>query len=131
MTKKKPSVEKTMEYNGYMGTVEFSAEDELLHGKIWGINDSVTYEGESIPQLKEAFQKAVDDYLILCNEMGKDPQKTYKGVFNVRVKPKLHKDAASEATKRGMSLNQFVEMSISHELSSDQPSHGKTKKKKK
>jgi len=130
MTKKKPSVEKTMEYNGYIGTVEYSAEDELLYGKIWGINDGVTYDGESISQLKEAFHEAVDEYVTICKEMGKDPQKTYKGVFNVRVKPKLHKKAALEATKRGMSLNQFVEMSISHELvSSDQSSHGKTKER--
>lgn len=130
MIKKKPSMEKTMEYNGYIGTVEYSAEDEMLYGKIWGINDSVTYDGESISQLKEAFHEAVDDYLVICKELGKEPQKAYKGVFNVRVKPKLHKKAAMEATKRGMSLNQFVEMSISHELMApDQVHRGKTKEK--
>ena len=67
---------KTMQYNDYIGTVECSAQDEVLHGAVIGIDDSITYEGKSTEDLKAAFQKAVDDYLDFCKEIGKNPQRT-------------------------------------------------------
>lgn len=60
-----------------------SADDEVFYGKILGINDLVNFEGASVKQLKKAFKEAVDDYLELCAEIGKTPEKTYKGTFNV------------------------------------------------
>ena len=36
----------------------------------------------------------------------------YKGSFNVRISPELHKQAAITAMSRQMSLNSFVETSI-------------------
>ena len=117
MYQQKPDLKNTMEYNGYIGTVQYSGDDELLFGKIWGIRDSITYEGSSVSQLKIAFQEAVDDYLTLCRELGKEPQRAYKGSFNVRIAPALHKKATLEAEKRGVSLNQLVEESIADYLS--------------
>ncbi|HBN85373.1 MAG TPA: toxin-antitoxin system HicB family antitoxin, partial [Clostridiales bacterium] len=54
-------------------------EDEIFYGKIEGINDSVSYEGSSVSELKAAFEEAVEDYLELCNLNGKEPEKMYKG----------------------------------------------------
>jgi predicted HicB family RNase H-like nuclease len=55
-----------LEYKGYFGSVEFSDEDEVLHGRLEFIRDLVTYEGKDAKGIRTAFQQAVDDYLELC-----------------------------------------------------------------
>lgn len=52
-----------LEYKGYLGTVEFSAEDNCLFGKIIGINDLINYEAQGVSELKEVFEESVNDYL--------------------------------------------------------------------
>ncbi len=100
-------------YKGYQGTVHYSAEDEVFYGKVHGINDLVSFEGCSVDELKSAFQEAVDDYLATCRELGKSPDKTFKGSFNVRITPDLHRQASIYAVNRGMSLNELVKEAIS------------------
>ena len=56
----------TMEYKGYVGTVEFSEEDSLFYGKVMGIRALISYEGTNAKDLVEDFHGAVDDYLALC-----------------------------------------------------------------
>ncbi|MDR0302666.1 MAG: type II toxin-antitoxin system HicB family antitoxin [Treponema sp.] len=106
-----------LQYNDFYGSVEFSAPDECFFGKIIGIADLVTFEGESVDNLKKAFTEAVDDYLVLCKEAGKEPMKSYKGSFNIRISPDLHRAAAVIAGKKGVSLNTFVEKAIYDEVS--------------
>ncbi len=55
----------TMEYKGYVGSVEFSEEDAIFYGKVMGINSLISYEGENARELVEGFHKAVDDYILL------------------------------------------------------------------
>lgn len=101
-----------MIYKDYIGSVHYSTEDELFFGKIEGINDLISFEGSSVTELKAAFEEAVEDYLELCNLNGKEPEKTYKGSFNIRIRPELHKQAAQRAMIEGKSLNQYVEEAI-------------------
>ena len=101
-----------LKHNGYSGTVEFNDADNILFGKIFGINDLVSYEGTSVDKLKAAFIEAVDDYIQTCKKLGKEPEKAFRGSFNVRIKPELHKSAAYQAEVLGQSLNEFVESSI-------------------
>lgn len=101
-----------MKYKDYIGSVHYSAEDEVFFGKIEGINDLISFEGHSVTELKAAFREAVEDYLELCNLNGKEPEKMYKGSFNIRIKPELHKKAAQKALIEGKSLNQYVEEAI-------------------
>lgn len=72
-------------YKDFYGSVEYSASDECFFGKIIGTTDLVTFEGDSVQGLKSAFRDAVEDYLILCKETGKEPQKIYKGSFSDEV----------------------------------------------
>ena len=99
-------------YQDFIGSVHFVAEDELFYGRVEGINDLVTFEGESVQTLKKSFQEAVDDYIQLCQEAGKDPFKSFKGSFNVRIDPDLHRKAFEQATLSGLTLNQFVKQAI-------------------
>ncbi len=107
----------TLKYKGYIGTVHYEAEDELFAGKIFGIIDLVTFEGESVAEIKAAFKEAVDDYLETCKSLGKEPNKTYKGSFNVRVSTGLHQKASIMALKNGMTLNEFVKRAIDYAVS--------------
>ena len=105
-----------MEYKGYYGSVEYSDADECFFGKILGISDLILFEGDSVVSLKKAFHEMVDDYIIDCEELGKEPLKKYDGSFNVNISPELHKEAALIASKRGISLNDFVKKAIADEL---------------
>ncbi len=101
-----------LEYKDFIGTVNYSDEDECFYGKIEGINDLVTFEGSAVKDLKRAFKASVDDYLELCKELNKEPYKSVKGSFNIRIEPKLHYSAIYTALKKGISLNQFVAEAI-------------------
>ena len=102
----------TMEYKGYLGSVEFSESDGCFFGKVMGIRALISYEGTNAKELVEDFHAAVDDYLALCEAEGTAPEKAYKGSFNVRVSPELHKRAVAYAAAHQMTLNGFVESSM-------------------
>lgn len=106
------NVKNIMEYKGYCTKIEFDAEARLLHGKIEGINDLVTFECEDASQIESEFHAAVDDYLAFCQEVGKRPEKEYRGLFNVRIQPELHRRIAAEAVKRNTTMNALVEQAI-------------------
>lgn len=101
-----------LEYNGYTGSIEASIEDRCLFGKILFISDLVTYEAETVSDLEAEFIAAVDDYLLTCKEAGTDPQRPFKGSFNVRISPELHRKAAIEANKENISLNELTAKAI-------------------
>ena len=101
-----------LEYKGYHTKVQYDAETNSLHGKIEGIRDFVNFEAESLDDVKKEFHAAVDDYLEFCEEVGKAPDKEYRGTFNVRINPTLHRELALEADKKEISMNQMVESAI-------------------
>ncbi len=109
-------MENCLSHRGYFGTVEFNAADDVFFGKIHGINDLVTFEGKSVKELKKNFRDAVDDYLLTCAKLKKEPNKMFKGTFNVRLNPDLHQRAAITASRKSITLNDFVKKAISYAL---------------
>jgi len=101
-----------MKYKGYYGSSNISFEDGVIYGKIECITDLITYEGTTVDELRSAFEEAVDDYLETCEELGKAPNKTMSGTFNVRIGEELHKKAYLASVAKNMSLNDFVKQSI-------------------
>lgn len=106
-----------LKYKGYHGTVEFSSEDGMLVGYVTNIRDSLNYHGSSIGEITQAFHDSIDNYLDFCAEIGRDPDKEYKGSFNVRISPELHRSAAMAAEESNVTLNQFVQEAIEEKLS--------------
>lgn len=102
-----------LEYKGYHTKIEVDTESFCIRGKIEGINDYVDFETSDLSKVEEEFHAAVDDYLAFCEEVGKIPEKEYKGVFNVRIAPELHKAISLIAFKKSISLNAAVEEAIS------------------
>jgi predicted HicB family RNase H-like nuclease len=101
-----------LSYKNYNGTVEYSKEDSCLFGKVVGIKSLLSYEGNSIKELQKDFEMVIDEYLSDCEERGVQPEKPYKGTFNVRISPELHRNIAVYAIEHGKSLNAVVEEAI-------------------
>ncbi len=101
-----------LSYKNYNGTVEYSKEDKCLFGKVIGIESLLSYEGDSVQELEEDFQDVIDRYLEDCKERNIEPEQPYKGTFNVRISPELHRNIAVYAIEHGKSLNAVVEEAI-------------------
>ena len=97
-----------LEHRGYFGSVAYSDEDGLLHGRLEFIRDLVTYEAADAKGLKQAFQDAVADYLAFCEQQGRKPDVPLKGSFNVRPGRELHRRAMIFARRKGLNLNTVV-----------------------
>ena len=102
-----------MEYKGYFGKVVFDDEANIFHGEVINLRDVVTFQGETVEELRKAFQESVDDYLDFCAVRGEEPEKPYSGKFVVRVDPELHKNISIQARKNGKSLNSWIHDSLS------------------
>ena len=97
-----------LNYKGFIGSVHFSADDNVFFGKLEGINDLVTFEGETVKELTDAFHYVVDEHIKDCEKENIATEKSYKGSFNVRLTPELHRRIAVSAKMRGESINKFV-----------------------
>lgn len=101
-----------LSYKNYNGTVEYSKEDNCLFGKVIGIKSLLSYEGDSVHELEKNFQNVIDEYIVDCRERNQEPEQPYKGTFNVRISPELHRNIAVYAIEHGKSLNAAVEEAI-------------------
>ncbi len=110
---------KVFEYKGYEGSVEVSTEDLVLFGKVLFVDDLVTYEAENVRELEAAFKDAVDDYIETSAREGRSPKKPFKGTFNVRVSPALHRAARLRAIADGENLNKVVTRALMEYLHVD------------
>jgi predicted HicB family RNase H-like nuclease len=97
-----------MEYKGYVGKVEFDDEAEIFHGEVLGTRDVITFQGQSVDELKTAFQGSIDDYLAFCQQRGEEPDKPFSGQFVTRIPPELHRQVNLAASISGKSLNAWV-----------------------
>ena len=88
-----------MEYKGYFAKVEFDDNANIFHGEIINLRDVITFEGETVDELRTALVNSVEDYLAFCKERGEEPDKPYSGKFLVRVEPELHKTLVIQARK--------------------------------
>jgi predicted HicB family RNase H-like nuclease len=97
-----------MEYKGYVGKVEFDDEAGIFHGEVLDTRDVITFQGQSVDELKTAFQGSIDDYLAFCEQRGEEPNKPFSGQFVTRIPPELHRQVNLAASISGKSLNAWV-----------------------
>ena len=106
----------TLKYKDFIGSVAFSETDNVFFGKIEGIDGLVSFEGESVSELTNAFHEAVDDYLAYCAEEGIEPHKSYSGSLNVRLTPEIHTRIAYLAKQAGVSINSFIRSALEKQI---------------
>ena len=107
-----------MEYKGYIGSVEFDDEADILHGEIINTRDVITFQAKSVKELHQAFEESVDDYLAFCAARNESPDKPFSGKFSLRVPPDLHRKVFVQARSHNKSINAWVsetlEAAVSH-----------------
>jgi len=101
-----------LKYKDYEGTAELDMTRGVCRGKVLFIDDLVTYESTIPADLQKEFEAAVDDYLETCANLGKEPLRPFRGLFNVRITPALHRAAILRAVADGVSLNDVVVRSL-------------------
>jgi predicted HicB family RNase H-like nuclease len=97
-----------MQYQGYIGVVDYDPDVKRFHGRVINTRDVITFEGETAGELERALAESIDDYRAMCAEEGVDPQKPLSGKFVVRIPPELHQELVTEAARTGRSLNAVV-----------------------
>lgn len=105
-------MKETLRYKGFYGSMEFSLEDECLVGEVLFVQSKIIFIGDTVAELKQAFEDAVDAYLDHCNDKGIDPEKPMSGSFNIRIPSDLHKSLSLEAIRRDCSTNACVVIAI-------------------
>ena len=111
-------MDNVLKYKDFIATVKYSEEDEAFIGRIDGINSIVSFEGQSVEELKSAFHEAVESYLDFCSRKGIKLRKSYNGVLNIRIPPVIHSRIAIYAENHGTSINAFIRNSIEKTLES-------------
>ena len=112
-----------LRYKGYVGSVEYSEEDNCLFGKVQGLDKGtiILYEGNTVEELKTDFEGAIDSYLESCKDRGVEAKKSYSGKLNLRMTSELHSRVAAFAANTGMTINDFINKAIANELKHDCP----------
>ena len=106
-----------LEYKGYMGSVEYSKEDNCLFGKVQGMSKAlILYEGQTLEELRHDFEAGVDSYLEGCLADGVEPAKPYSGRLNLRMSSELHSRVAAFVSASGTTINDFINKAIKNEL---------------
>jgi predicted HicB family RNase H-like nuclease len=101
-----------LKYKGYTGYVEFDDEAELLYGEVLDTRDVITFQWNTVDEVRRAFRESIDDYLEFCAKRNEKPDKPFSGKFVVRLPSQLHHRVYIKAMEQGKSLNQFVVESL-------------------
>jgi predicted HicB family RNase H-like nuclease len=109
MGARKKESNNVLEYKGYIGRVDFDSEADIFHGEVINLRDVITFQGDCVSELRQAFMESVEDYLAFCAERGESPEKPFSGHFVVRIDPELHREIYVRAKKADVSLNRFVQ----------------------
>ncbi len=116
-----------MEYNGYRAAVTFDDEAGIFHGEVVDTRDVITFQGKSVTELRKAFKGSVDEYLAVCAERDRKPDKPFSGKIALRVPVEVHRAASSAARAEGKSLNAWlaeaVERAAGKTLQGQKPAH--------
>ena len=97
-----------MEYKGYLSKVEFDDEANIFHGEVVNIRDVITFQGQSVAELRQAFEDSVEDYLEFCLERGEQPEEPFSGRFTIQLSPEEHRRVILAASKAGKKLDSWV-----------------------
>jgi len=106
------SMDNFITYKGYYGSVQFDSDQEIFYGKVEFIRDLITFEASNAKSIILSFHDAVDDYLDSCNLLNKKPNVPFKGSFNIRISPDLHRKIGVYAASHHNSINNVVKTAL-------------------
>ena len=115
-------------YKSFIGSIEADPESKCLYGKLLYINDLITYEALTVAKLEAAFKKSVNEYLITCQELEREPMKSFKGSLNVRIGQDLHKEAALHAAMKDITINDYIKTAVKNQVLREEAAFYSTEK---
>ncbi len=62
-----------MHYKGYAARIEFDERDNIFVGRILGLRTIISFHGETVSELRQEFESAIEDFLRDCKEQGIKP----------------------------------------------------------
>ncbi len=101
-------MKESMKYKGYYGSIHYDVDEPIFYGELEFIKALVSYEAKGAAGIKKAFEEAVDDYLSMCRKEHIEPEKPFKGSFNIRTGHKLHEAIALAAQRQHLSINKYI-----------------------
>ena len=101
-----------MTCKGYTASMVFDAEDSIIVGRVVGIDDIMSFHGESVAEFESNFQTVVDDYVAAAALLGGPPEKPASGKLMLRIAPVVHAAALKAAAQSGTSLNKWAEHAL-------------------
>jgi predicted HicB family RNase H-like nuclease len=104
----------TMTYKGYTARLGYDERDHIFMGRILGIRHIISFNGETVAQLRAEFELAIKDYLVDCKEQGIHPEKSASGKLLLRIPAEVHGRAIVAAQAAGKSLNQWATEVLQH-----------------
>ena len=109
-----------MKYKGYWAEVRYSDEDECFWGEIEGLkNTSITFEGNTVKELKKDFKDAIDFYLDNCKACNEIPEQQCKGSLNIRLGSELHTKAKIKSIEQNISINELIKNAVAAYLNAN------------
>ena len=103
-----------MAYKGYLAHIAFDEQANLFHGEVISIRDVVTFQGQSVDELRQAFADSVEDSLVRCAERGEAPDQPFAGCFTVQRSPEPHRQSVLAAEQAGTGAAQWVAAELEH-----------------
>ena len=98
-----------MNYKGYFARIDFDGRDNIFVGHVLGVDDKISFHGETVSKLIHDFHAAVNHYLSDCERTGRKPQKPASGKLMLRIDPDVHARIGIAAAVSGESINQWSE----------------------
>ncbi|MDO5050412.1 MAG: type II toxin-antitoxin system HicB family antitoxin [Moraxella equi] len=106
----------TMTINNHKALITFDSELGLFRGEFIGLNGGADFYADSVDGLNEQGALSLQAFLDVCQEQGISPYQSYSGKFVTRLPKELHQKIAETATAKGISLNQWVNETLSREV---------------
>lgn len=101
-----------MSYMGYTASMVFDPDDKIIVGRVLGIEDIITFHGESVADFEASFHAAVDAYIVASKALGSEPERPASGKVMLRIAPEVHAAALKAAARSGTSLNKWAEKAL-------------------
>jgi len=119
-----------MRYKGYSGVTEVDSDAKLIHGRVVGLRDVITFQGGSVSEAIQAFNESVDDYLEWCADEGRPPEKSFNGKLLIRIDPAVHRSLAHLAETNSTSINTLAVEALAKLVSDVESKERKQSKRK-
>lgn len=103
-----------LEYKGHQASVEY--EDGRVVIQLRHIDGFISTAVEAASKVEQTFRELMDEYFADCTAKGRAPKKPFKGSFNVRAGPEMHRQISMAAAEDGVSLTQWVMTTLAERI---------------